>query len=256
MIYMFSGTPGSGKSLHLARAIKFWLCHNKRVISTASMDTKYCFMNGFVKLIFELTRGKIFIYDKNDPRKDNFTYIHIEKITPEFLFEYAYKNHVKGKEGQTLVALDECVCIFSPTCATMQDIKQWNAWEKFFQFHRHLGYDVFLIPQSTALISRKVKEYAEYEIRHRALKNAGMFGWIVSKLVGGLFSACTYWRGYKKHQSKDFFTFQYSYSKMYDSYTAFDDLILPYRKRDEDEARKILIQDLVNLLQERRMSFL
>ena len=65
------------------------------------------------------------------------------------------------------------LAIFSPTVIG-DDVKTWNEWDKFFRVHRHLGFDVILIPQSDRLISRKVKCYSEYEVKHFNRKNHGM----------------------------------------------------------------------------------
>jgi len=160
MIYLFTGTPGSGKSLDVARIIRLWLRSKTSVISTCNIDTRLCLMSKIVQLVFEVSKGKLFIYDNEDERAKLFQYIDIHEITPKMLYEHAAKYHKKGKERQTLLVFDECVSIFSPTVLTPE---KWNEWERFFQFHRHIGYEIILIPQSAKLISRKVIEYCEFE---------------------------------------------------------------------------------------------
>lgn len=234
MIYMFSGTPGSGKSLDVARTIKIWLNRKKRVISTCHIDVRLCFLNFISKFVFEITRGKVLVFDSDNPLAKNFTYINIYDITPKYLIDYAMKHHKPGVEKQTLVVFDECVSIFSPEKCVGQF---WLEWQHFFQYHRHLGFEIILVPQSTALLARKVKEFAEFEVRHRAMKNANFFMAIVSKLFGGIFTTKTFWQGSssKKHIDKEWFRFHYYLGKMYNSYSMFYEMAKAY---EEEVARK------------------
>lgn len=243
MMYLYTGTPGSGKSLHVAHEIREDLrFFNKNVISTCKIDTTYCFMNKLQELIFTLSRGKIHLYN-DDSRAKNFHYIPIGEITPQYLYEFAAKYHVYGKEHQTTIVLDECVSIFSPTVLS-EDIKRWNEWDRFFQFHRHFGYDIILIPQSKRLISRKIIEYCELEVKHYNRKHHGNFGWILSMFVGGLFSYSVCWRGVKQPIEQRFFTYRRFYGSMYNSYTMFDEALKPYKEAE----KKKLMQDLANTL--------
>ena len=109
---------------------------------------------------------------QKDKRAKNFFFKDIHDITPEYLYDFAAKYHVFGKEHQTIVILDECVAIFSPTVIS-DNTKVWNEWDTFFRKHRHIGYDVILIPQSKKLIARKVLEYCEFEVKHYNRKHQG-----------------------------------------------------------------------------------
>lgn len=246
MISLWSGTPGSGKSLHCAHEIKDDLRFNKNVISTCYIDTTYCFMSKIQELIFNLSKGKIHLYNE-DERQKNFHYIPIEEITPAYLYDFAAKYHKFGKEHQTTLVLDECVAIFSPTVLA-DNIQRWNEWDEFFRKHRHLGYNVIIIPQSKRLISRKVIEYCEFEVKHYNRKNHGNFGFILSLLLGSLFSWALYWRGTKECLEQHFFRYSYLYGSMYNSYSMFDETLFPYREK----AKKELMQQFVNLIAERR----
>ena len=247
MISLWSGTPGSGKSLHCAHEVREDLRFNKYVISTCYIDTTYCFMNPLQEFIFRISKGKLHLYN-DDPREKNFYYVPIEEITPKYLYEFAAKHHVFGKEHQTTLILDECVAIFSPTVLS-ENIKRWNEWDEFFRKHRHLGYNVIIIPQSKRLISRKVIEYCEFEVKHYNRKHHGNFGWILSMLIGGLFSYSVCWRGVKgKPLEQHFFTYHRLYGSMYNSYSMFDETLLPYKKAFEQAEKKRVMQQLVNVL--------
>lgn len=253
MIQVYSGTPGSGKSLHTAHEIRTYLNVGKNVISTCAIDTDLCFLNIFKRWYvnhFNRKPKKI----KHNKKADNFHYIDIMEITPEYLYRFAAKHHVFGKEHQTIVFLDECVAIFSPTVIS-DNKEQWNAWDTFFRKHRHIGFDVVLIPQSKKLIARKVLEYCEYEVKHYNRKNQGFLGWLLSLFVGGsLFSSSTLWRGTRgKPLEQSFFTYKPLYGLMYNSYSMYDDTLAPYKaelKREEEE-KKQLIGTLLLTLNER-----
>ena len=88
MIEVYSGTPGSGKSLHIAHVIRNYLRLGKRVISTCDIDTDLCFLNPF--RVFWINRtGKKPKRIKRNKKADNFTYIDINEVKPDFLYQYA-----------------------------------------------------------------------------------------------------------------------------------------------------------------------
>lgn len=245
MIQLYTGTPGSGKSLHAVHEIRSDLFFGKYVISTMFVDVDMVFYTRFQRFLFKhfgfRPKQKNL---KNDPRKQNFRYIDILKITPDYLYNFAAKYHEAGKEHQTTVYLDECVAIFSPTVIG-DNVKAWNDWDKFFRVHRHLGFDVVLIPQSQRLISRKVIEYCEYEVRHYNRKYHGSFGMFLSLFVGGLFSYSVCWRGVRsKPLSQGWLTYNRYYGSLYNSYCLFDDTLLPYQQKQKQALLKKLCFEL------------
>lgn len=250
MIELYTGTPGSGKSLHTAHEIRLYLLAGKQVISTCAIDTDLCFLNPFQMWYVNHFKKKPKNI-KRDRRADNFFYIPIEEITPDYLYDHAAKYHVYGKEHQTVVYLDECVAIFSPTALAedKKGIKKWNAWDTLFRKHRHIGFDLVLIPQQKNLIQRKVLSYCEFETRHYNRKNHGFLGWLFSMFVGGsLFSWSKCWRGVTAPLEQGFFTYKPIYGMMYNSYSMFDDTLKPYK----EAAQKKLVKQLCDLLNERR----
>lgn len=245
MIQLYSGTPGSGKSLHTAHEIKNKLREGKYVISTCFIDTSLCFLNKFQEWWFNKT-GKN-LKKKHDVREKNFFYIDIKEITPDYLYRFAAQHHVFGKEHQTIVYLDECVAIFAPTVIG-NDVKRWNEWEDFFRKHRHLGYDVILVPQASKLISRKCIEYCEFDVRHFNRKHHGNLGFFLSLICGGLFSYSVRWRGTKeKPIEQGFFTYKRLYGSMYNSYSMFEETLKPYQEAE----KKRLMLELADILKTR-----
>lgn len=249
MIQLYSGTPGSGKSLHAAHDIRFNLRIGRNVISTCFIDTSLCFLNPIQEFIFNKF-GKRPRKHKPDKREKNFHFIDINDITPDYLYDFAARHHEFGKEHQTVIYFDECVAIFSPTVIG-DDKDKWNRWEDFFRKHRHLGFDCILIPQSAKLISRKVIEYCEFDVRHFNRKHQGFLGFIFSIFVGGLFSYSTYWRGIRgKPLDSGFYTYKPLYGQMYNSYSMFDSTLAPYKA--EWEKKQALMAQLCGLLIERQ----
>lgn len=196
MIVFYTGTPGSGKSLDVARQMitKMKLGHN--VIGNMYIHREQ--IAGY--------KGKYIYCDTYD-------------LNPYLLIEYAKKYHVKGKEGQTYVVIDECQRIFNS--------RDWQrpvmrAWNDFFQMHRHYGFHVYLITQFDRLIDRQLRALVEYNRIHRKVSNAGMKGKIMSLICGGkLFVCAEEW--YPKHMPTGSYFFRYrkKYGEFYDSYAAF-----------------------------------
>jgi zona occludens toxin (predicted ATPase) len=209
VIYLYSGTPGSFKSYHAIRDIKFKLEHGGNVIANFPVDTKK---------LKSKNMGK-FIYKQND------------ELTYKFLVDFALKNHKKGKEAQTLLIIDECQGMFNPREYQRKDRKDYNT---FFSQHRKLGYNIILVTQNDRLIDRQIRCQLEYEVKHRKVNNYKIFMFLPFKLC-----ACiTYWYGVREKVSTEFFIFNKRIAQLYDSYELFS-ILDDINKSDENE-KKIL----------------
>lgn len=206
MIYFYSGTPGSGKSLHVARDIYFRLNRNKKypnVIANFMINEK----------MIKNKKAK-FIY------KDN------SDLTVSFLLNYAFENHKQGVENQTLVVVDEASVIWNA--------REWQKgetshnrmdWLKFFVQHRKLGYNFIIISQTDRQIDRQIRSLFEYEIKHRKVNN-----FKIGKLLPvPLFACVSYWYGVNERLGVEFFTYRRKWGKFYDSYGTFE---LDYKLMD------------------------
>ncbi len=208
MITLYSGTPGSGKSLHVAKDIVFKLCTQKKpVICTFNINTDYLSRNGRKKL------GK-------------FIYRDYSEMTVEYLLNYARENHILGKESQTTVILDECQILFNPREFSRADRLKWIT---FFTQHRKLGFNFILITQFDRLLDRQIRSLIEYEVKHRKTNNYGFMGMLIPF---PLFAAVTYWYGVKEKVDIEFFIYRKKYSKIYDSFMFFAESI----KLDEPQS--------------------
>ena len=199
MIYLYSGTPGSGKSLHVARVIYYTLLRNKPVICNFPINTQK------VK------------------RPQKFTFVDNSELNPEKLISYS-RQHFDGRpvrEGEITLVIDECQMIFN---ARSWDAKGREAWNKFFTLHRHFGYDIILIAQFDRMIDRQIRSLIEYEQVHRKVTNLGWRGWLLCALMlsPSLFVSVKMWYPMKERIGSEFFKAKKKYYQLYDTYAIFE----------------------------------
>ena len=196
MIWLYSGTPGSGKSLNTARLIITRARFGAPVVGNFPTD---------------LSRYK----------RANYTYLPNDEITPERL-EQISKDYFKGekvREGAIVLILDECQLLFNA--------REWQKtgraeWLSFFTQHRKLGYDIILVAQFDRMIDRQIRSLIEYELIHRKMSNFGIQGRFLQILMGGNgFCAVKMWYPLQQKISSEFFRVKRSYYRIYDSYGTF-----------------------------------
>lgn len=90
-IWLYSGTPGSGKSFHAAKDIVGRLKKGGGLICNFPVNESF------------VPARKL---------KAHVEYWDNSELTAERLVAYALEHHEIGKEGQTLVVIDECQIIF------------------------------------------------------------------------------------------------------------------------------------------------
>ena len=198
MIYLYSGTPGSGKSLHTARDILDAL-KVKKLPVIANFD------------INPDTKGYA----------ERFTYRDNMSLTPDFLLAFS-EDFFKGrkvKEDRILLVIDEAQLVFNS--------RNWNqgqrmAWIEFFSQHRHFGYKIILIAQFDRMIDRQIRSLVEIEVNHRKMGNFGVKGLLLSlPFRGRLFLAISYYYGLNEKVGTSFLLPRRRYFRLYDSYSRF-----------------------------------
>lgn len=210
MISLYNGTPGSGKSLHLASVIRDYVKYkNKWVVTNVPINV------GNIK---GRKRGK---------------YIYLDDIemTPDSLqsISNSYFSDKPLKEGCILLIIDECQLMFNA--------REWNKpgrsdWLKFFTLHRHLGYDIILVCQFDQMIDKQIRSLVEYQFQHRKLLNMGWRGYILFFIsFGRRFCVVKYWYPMKDKISTQLLYCNKSLFKLYDTYMLFDDSL-----KEEDSA--------------------
>lgn len=238
MIYFMTGTPGSGKSLHMAEIIYNELRMGKNVIANFEINEPMVYTGRRVPKM-----GK-FIHVPNDDWLNN-AYTTRTSVDPvsgkrikgfvpegrytylEGLYNYALQFHKRNSRGQimenqTLLVLDECQMLFNTRTWNRKDRLKWA---EFFTVHRHYGYDVYLISQDYKVIDKQIRNIFEHELEHRCINNYKFFGRLLGLLCGGkLFVCIKKWyskTGKAAHIKSNFFVGRKKYYELYDSYKTF-----------------------------------
>ncbi len=202
MITLYSGTPGAGKSLHLASRLYHWIQFKKAPI----IGNFACDFSGI----------------KNP--KGSYLYIDNAFLTPErlIMFSRNYAEYVgrQVKEGEILLVVDECQIMFN---ARDWGQKNRNAWCSFFTQHRKLGYEIVLVAQFDRMLDRQIRSLIEYEWVHRKVSNFGVQGKILSLFCGGkLFVAVKVWYPMKEKVGSEFYIYRHKYADIYNTYALFN----------------------------------
>lgn len=200
MIWLYSGTPGSGKSYHAVADIYHRLKRKKgfnRVIANFSINTT----------------------------SKNFRYVDNSELTVKYLTRYAFRYHKRGIEAQTLVVIDEAQIIFNS--------RNWNSagsfrmeWITFFSQHRKLGFNFICIAQNDRMIDRQIRCLFEYEVSHMKANNYFRI------LPITCFLAVERWYSQKMKLSSDLIFYRRKIARLYDTMMMFNDLSdLRYKNR-------------------------
>lgn len=201
-IWLYTGTPGSGKSFHAAKDIVSRLKRPGGLIANFPINED-------------------FVPAKR--RKSHVEYWDNSELNARRLVEYALEHHKMGVEGQTMVIIDECQIIFN--CRDFGR-KDRGAWVTLFSQHRKLGFNFILITQNDRMLDKQIRALVETEVRHRKLNNYGVGGMLLSLTRMTWFIAIEYWYGGNKLMlGKELFAYRKKYSKVYDSYKLFTDMV-------------------------------
>lgn len=201
MIELYSGTPGSGKSLHVAKIIRERL----RMYNCVIIGNFYVNQNTVKK------------------RKGTYIYVDNSRLYPERLIKFAirYARH-KGrrlKEDELYLFIDEAQLLFNSR--DWQLIKT-SGWVSFYSQHRKLGYYIGLIAQFDRMLDRQIRSLVENEIKHRKVSRAGLFGKLLGFLTGdNLFIYIKIWYPMKQKVYSEFFLGTKKVYDLYDSYGLF-----------------------------------
>lgn len=159
MIELYTGSIGSGKSIHVVRSIK------------------------------RKTRRPVIMNFPLRQMRKNWTYRDNDDLTVEFLVEFTREHHARKyrdgriREGEILLVIDEA--------SMMWNARDYNAkgkgeftrkWLRFFAQSRKLGYDVILVAQFDKQLDRQIRECVEYEVRHHSAKHMFPIKYLVKLL--------------------------------------------------------------------------
>lgn len=200
MISLYSGTPGSGKSLHLADII-FNRCHHEA-----------------------LTIGNFDVNRDVLPNHEFYEYVDNQDLCPYFLYErslaYFEDEGNKFKEGAIVLIIDEAQLLFN--------VREWNLkgrdeWIHFFTQHRKLGYDVIIVAQFDKMIDKQVRSLFEYEFIHRKMSNFGWKGKLISIwFANRLFVCVQMWYPLKERITAFRFLYRKKLGELYNTRMLFE----------------------------------
>lgn len=213
MISLYSGTPGSGKSLHLASTIYWRLKRGLPVVAN-----------------FGFAASRI------TPHQSLFVQVDNDKLSPDFLIKFSrdYFSAHRFGEGRIMLAIDECQLMFN---AREWDAQGRKEWLSFFTQHRKYGYDVYLIAQFDRMIDRQVRSLIEYEFKHRKVSNFGWKGFLLSLAMGGnVFAAVKIWYPLKERIGSEFIRARKKLYTLYDTFDTFSDAVPEVEPEVEPDA--------------------
>lgn len=194
MISIYTGTPGSGKSYHVA--LRVWRALRSRRIKLIVSNVDFS--------IPEKYREKLIVID-------NF---HMTKQRLENIISERMQDGDKIREGQFLLVLDEAQLLFNARAWQATDSK---GWIEFFTQHRKMGYDVLLVSQSDGMIDKQIRSLIEYEVLHRKVVRFGLIG-IFFKIFFGDFIAISCWYGVRQKVDTEFLRYRRKIGKLYNTY--------------------------------------
>lgn len=198
MIYLYTGTPGSGKSYHAAADIYYRL--KKR------------------------TKNRVIANFPLSVDSNNFRYVDNSDLTIRYLTIYSRLHHKVGIEGQTLIVLDEAQVIFNSR-SWQSDGNSRMEWIKFFTQHRKLGFDFILIAQNDRMLDRQIRCLVEYEISHLKIGN------YFRLLPFTVFLAVQRWYGQKMKLNHEVIVYRKRISKLYDTMLMFNSSNIQYHRK-------------------------
>lgn len=157
MIEIYTGYPGTGKSLHVAARVCAVARRGYPVISNVR---------------YNLQRGKA-IYVPN------------ARLHPRWLEDFGtsyWQGKGEVKEGSILLVIDEAQLILN--ARDWQD-KDRMAWLGFFSQHRKLGYSIVLVAQTRDMLDKQVRSLAEEYVAHVRVDRMRVLGPLISGLFLG-----------------------------------------------------------------------
>lgn len=196
MITVMTGTPGSGKSLNMAKSIYWRVKFGKPVVANFEINEK----------MFKDVSS--YVYVPNEMLSP----VELERIAREY-----FEDHEFG-EGKIKLYIDECQLIFNS--------RTWNKnsdWIRFFSQHRKLGYDIYLVAQYDEMIDKQIRTLIEYQMHHRKVNNVGLFGKLVTVMFLGhpVVVAVRTWYGQKMRLGAEWMIGTKKYYRLYDTYKLF-----------------------------------
>lgn len=203
-IEIYTGVPGSGKSLHAAGDIREYLNTPRREQPVIAN--------------FRLAN------DAPVLKPQNFTFMPNEEMSAGKLIDFACDFWDSGQhyfaEDYIQLYLDEAQLLFN---SRRWSDKSRMAYLEFLSQSRKYGYRIVLIAQSAKMIDNQFRMLIETEVNHRRVKSMGPVGSLVAlPFRGRLFMCVRYMYQTNERLNMELRTFRSKDAAMYDSYATFE----------------------------------
>jgi len=199
-VFLYSGTPGSGKSCHQAEDVYYNLHAGYDIVCNYYVNLKKC-----------------------GHYKGTFTHVENDELTPEWLMKHSeeYFSKHKFKEGRIILFIDEAQLLFN----SRDWGKQGRAgWLSFFTQHRKFGYNIILVAQFDRMLDRQIRSIIEYNVIHRKFSSGNWKVKLLGLLFGGnCYMAVEVWYPMKMVLKGDIHRIRKRWYSLYDSYKHFSD---------------------------------
>lgn len=203
-IHVFTGTPGSGKSLHAASLVREQLCRRypRPVIAN-----------------FPLAHAA----PVTDEQRRLYHYVSNADMCADRIVTIAEDYWRDGNdfvEDKILLCIDEAQLLFNSRLWSSRDRM---AYLEFLSQSRKVGVKVLLIAQATKMIDNQFRMLIEVEHNHRRISSMGPVGWLLSAPLGGrAFMVVRYLYQCNERLGMDLFRGSKKDMAMYDSWARFD----------------------------------
>lgn len=210
-ISLYTGVPGSGKSLDAAALVRYNLNRPspRPVIANFALG---------VDAPVKPERRQYFVHKPN------------AELTPDFLIDFATKFWTAAPdlfaEDYLLIVIDEVQLLMNS--------RRWNVdknrmnWLEFLSQHRKYGYRIILIAQSAKMIDNQFRMLVDTEVNHRKLSGMGILGWLLSlPFRDRLFMKVRYLYQTGERLGCDLSIGLRRDMRMYDSYARFEQVTSP-----------------------------
>lgn len=201
-IYLYSGVPGSGKSLHAANEIRFYL--NKR-------KPQPILGNFLLSPDAPVRHREMFYHYRN------------HELSPELLTGFAddyWSRQDFFREDWLIFVADEAQLLWN---SRLWNSQQRIAWLEFFSQHRKYGYKVIFVAQSAKMIDNQFRMLVEYEYNHRKVGNLGLIGGVLGLLFfNRLYMHINYYFQTQERLGMDWFLASGRDFRMYDTHARFE----------------------------------
>lgn len=189
MITVYTGFPGSGKSLHA------------------------------VSLIYAHVKGKSMVYSnidlagfENNPFFEYHDFTWFENVEN---VKTCASSHFHDKV-KTLFVIDEAQVLFDSRAWNTYGRKDWNI---FFSMHRHYRCDIVLVTQNYMNLDKRIRSNIEFQCQHVNIKNATRISHMILQFLPDfMFLSNKFYANTKERLSSSWVFARKKYYKLYNTY--------------------------------------